>query len=384
MPSAITKCAGSVLLISRILRSILWFANIRPSGNGLTFIAFQSKNRGSMPTFILFLFRLSRLLSSGHAAVAVENAALRPQLAAFQRQRRRPVLTSLDRLFWVGLPLLWKRWRSPLIYVRADTVVRWQRERFRRFWARLSKRNPRRRGRPATGVEIRRLIDGMAAANPLSRAPRIHGELKMLGIEISERDRLPASPQVAATARPDLGDLPAQPRWSNGLDGLLHRAHDRDKGAVRVHGAGTSPSRGTAFQCDGASLCSLDVPTDHRSLRQSECASASPPRSRPHLRQRSSFADRITADRRSARCAPESPAESIRRTADRLDPQGLPGAFRDPQREASPANLEFLFRLQSRIKDSFRTRKAMSACPAGLKCRKDRQYSAHRRPASRL
>jgi hypothetical protein len=70
-----------------------------------------------MPTLVLFLLRFARLLFSGHAAVAVENAALRLQLAAFQRKRRRPVLTSLDRLFWVGLSLLWKRWRSPLIYV---------------------------------------------------------------------------------------------------------------------------------------------------------------------------------------------------------------------------------------------------------------------------
>ena len=140
-----------------------------------------------MPSLVLFLFRFARLLFSGHTAVAVENAALRLQLAAFQRQRKRPVLTSLDRLFWVGLSRLWKRWRAPLMYVQADTVVRWQRERFRRFWARLSRRNRRRRGRPATAVEIRRQIDEMAKANPLWRAPRIHGELKMLGIQISER-----------------------------------------------------------------------------------------------------------------------------------------------------------------------------------------------------
>ena len=117
-----------------------------------------------MPTLVLFLFRFARLLFSGHAVVAAENAALRLQLAAFQRQRRRPVLTSRDRLFWVALSLVWRRWRSPLMYVRADTVVRWQRERFRRFWARVSRRNRRRRGRPATAVEIRRLIDEMASS----------------------------------------------------------------------------------------------------------------------------------------------------------------------------------------------------------------------------
>ena len=77
--------------------------------------------------------------------------------------------------------------RADLTYVQPDTVLRWQRERFRKFWARLSRVNRRLRGRPATAVKIRRLIEGMVAANPLWRAPRIHGELKMLGIEISER-----------------------------------------------------------------------------------------------------------------------------------------------------------------------------------------------------
>jgi len=134
------------------------------------------------------------------SAVAMENAALRVQLVAFQRKRKRPTLTSFDRLFWVGLSLLWTGWRAPLVYVRADTVVRWQRERFRRFWARRSRVKQRHRGRPATAVEIRRLIERMVAANPLWRAPRIHGELTMLGIEISERTvsrilrRLPRPP----------------------------------------------------------------------------------------------------------------------------------------------------------------------------------------------
>jgi len=117
----------------------------------------------------------------------MENAALRVQLAAFQRKRQRPMLTAFDRLFWVGLSLIWNGWRAALRYVQPDTVVRWQRERFRKFWARLSRGNRRRRGRPATAVEIRRLIERIVAANPLWRAPRVHGELMMLGIEISER-----------------------------------------------------------------------------------------------------------------------------------------------------------------------------------------------------
>jgi len=140
-----------------------------------------------MLVFFLSIFRLVRLLMSGNGAVAMENTALRLQLAAFQRKRKRPVLTAFDRLFWVGLSLIWNGWRAALVYVQPDTVIRWQRERFRKFWARLSRVNRGRRGRPATAVEIRRLIERMVAANPLWRAPRIHGELTMLGIEISER-----------------------------------------------------------------------------------------------------------------------------------------------------------------------------------------------------
>jgi hypothetical protein len=124
-----------------------------------------------MPALLVSVIRFVRLLLSGHQAIAIENAALRLQLAAFRRKRKRPVLTSFDRLFWVGLSHVWQTWRSPLFYVQADTVVRWQRERFQKFWA----------------IEIRRLIDRMVAANPLWRAPRLHGELKMLGIRISER-----------------------------------------------------------------------------------------------------------------------------------------------------------------------------------------------------
>src|SRR5215469_10838415 len=74
-----------------------------------------------MPTLFLCLFRFFRLLVSGHQAVALENAALRLQLAAFRPNRRRPVLTTLDRMFWITLRRWWSGWRDPLLYVQADT-----------------------------------------------------------------------------------------------------------------------------------------------------------------------------------------------------------------------------------------------------------------------
>jgi putative transposase len=106
-----------------------------------------------MAVLLLFVFRFVRLLLSGHQAVAIENAALRMQIAAFQRKRKRPLLTTLDRMFWIGLRSLSRDWRKPLLYVQADTLVRWQRERFRRFWAKLSQPQRRRRGRPRTATD---------------------------------------------------------------------------------------------------------------------------------------------------------------------------------------------------------------------------------------
>src|SRR6266478_10213643 len=70
-----------------------------------------------MPDLLLSVIRFVRLLLSGHQAVAIENAALRLQLAAFRRKRKRPVLTSFDRLFWVGFV-------SRLAHLARTAVVR--------------------------------------------------------------------------------------------------------------------------------------------------------------------------------------------------------------------------------------------------------------------
>jgi putative transposase len=114
--------------------------------------------------------------------LALENLVLRQQLATFKHRHPRPRLTDADRLFWVWLSSIWSGWRSSLHIVQPDTVVRWHRQGFRYYWRWKS----RPRGRPKIDPEIRDLILRMCQANPLWGAPRIHGELLKLGIEISE------------------------------------------------------------------------------------------------------------------------------------------------------------------------------------------------------
>jgi putative transposase len=138
-----------------------------------------------MITLLLHVLRLLPFLFGGHRQLAVENLALRQQLAAYKRTTARPKLRTTDRLFWIGLARVWAGWRQPLVIVTADTVLRWQRRRFREYWSKLSGRSTG--GRPAVHAEIKTLITRMATANPLWGAPRIHGELLKLGIDVAER-----------------------------------------------------------------------------------------------------------------------------------------------------------------------------------------------------
>jgi putative transposase len=91
-----------------------------------------------MVSFLLGLFRLIWLFGKGHPAVVLENLALRQQLAIYQRKPQRPRIAGRDRWFWIALSVASRNWRKALVVVRPDTVVRWQRERFRRYWAHVA------------------------------------------------------------------------------------------------------------------------------------------------------------------------------------------------------------------------------------------------------
>src|SRR5262245_40194134 len=98
--------------------------------------------------------------------LALENLALRQQLAVWKARRPRPRLTETDRIFWVLLSRLWRSWRHSLQLVRPETVLGWHRQGFRRYWAWKSRR---RSGRPVITAELRELIRRMSRANPLLR-----------------------------------------------------------------------------------------------------------------------------------------------------------------------------------------------------------------------
>ncbi len=135
----------------------------------------------------ILLYLLDCVFSNfrSRAALQLEIIALRHQLEVLQRTRPARVrLTRLDRMFWLLLYRLWPRCLDAVVFVKPETVIAWHRKGFRALWTWKSR--PRRRGRPPLPAEVRTLIRRMSRENPLWGAPRLHGELLKLGIEISQ------------------------------------------------------------------------------------------------------------------------------------------------------------------------------------------------------
>ena len=149
----------------------------------------------------LFFGLLSRCVSS-RRDLLLENLALRQQLAVLKARHPQPRFAAPDKLFWVLLRGLWPGWKQALVLMQPETVVGWHRAGFKLYWKWLSRhRSPG--GRRCVSKELRELIFRMVAENQTWGAPRIHGELKMLGFNISERTvlrwmrRAPRHPEPA-------------------------------------------------------------------------------------------------------------------------------------------------------------------------------------------
>jgi putative transposase len=117
-----------------------------------------------MLELLLVVARALALALRGHQELVLENLALRQQLTAMKRSANRPRLERGDRLFWIALARVWQNWRTGLVVVQPDTVVRWHRDWLRRRWTRRSKGRPG--GRPPLDQQIRVLVRDMATANP--------------------------------------------------------------------------------------------------------------------------------------------------------------------------------------------------------------------------
>ena len=118
------------------------------------------------------------------ARLEAEIVMLRHQLNVLRRRvPSKPKFAMADRLLFVWLYRLFPSVLNAIAIVRPETIIRWHRTGFRLYWRWKSRA---RGGRPKIPMEIRRLIREMSLANRLWGAPRIHGELLKLGIEVAQ------------------------------------------------------------------------------------------------------------------------------------------------------------------------------------------------------
>ena len=125
-----------------------------------------------------------RGLMADRARLALENLALRQQLAVLKRTTPRLTIPRWDRVFWVWLSRLWAGWRFVLVLGQPETVIRWYRQGFRLYWRWKAQAGPV--GRPPVEREIRNLIRRMAREKPLWNALRIAAELHFLGYRVAD------------------------------------------------------------------------------------------------------------------------------------------------------------------------------------------------------
>src|SRR6476661_606828 len=132
----------------------------------------------------LFYFALAARASAlkSKLRLEAENTVLRHQLIVLRRRRHGRVrLTNNDRWFFIQLYRWFPSILQVLTIIRPETLVRWHRAGFRRYWRWKSRSQG---GRPQIDTELRVLIQRLSVENPLWGAPRIHGELLKLGFEV--------------------------------------------------------------------------------------------------------------------------------------------------------------------------------------------------------
>ena len=260
------------------------------------------------------IFGMVMDLLRSRVALEAEVVVLRQQINVLRRTRpKRPPFISIDRLILGGVCRLFPKMYDALAIVRPDTVIRWHRAGFRSYWRWKSRH---RCGRPAVPLEIRRLIREMSIANPLWGAPRIHGELLKLGIEIGQTSV--AKYMARRRAPPSQGWNTFLRNHADGIAAMdlfvVPTIFFRRLFGLLIMGHGWS---------DRASDGRMDRQPTHSSLRLGANPSLPDPGPRWRTRRNIHASGSVHRYSRSPNVSSLTLAKRIRRTADRIDPQGM-------------------------------------------------------------
>src|SRR6201989_3279964 len=198
-------------------------------------------------------------------SLEAENTILRHQLNVLRRQSpKRPTFGMLDRLIFAGFYPFGPKVLGALAIVKPETVIKWHRAGFRSYWRWKSRR---RGGRPTVALEIRKLIRERSIANPLWGAPRIHGELLKLGIDIGQTSV--AKYMARRREPPSQGwrNVPSQSCRRHRGDGSVCRADNLVPPALWIADHGARRARYSVVWRHSASDRRMDRKSDYGSMR---------------------------------------------------------------------------------------------------------------------
>ena len=234
--------------------------------------------------WLVFKYTLAavRAAARERRELALENIALRHQVEVLTRSRRRPQLRPADRLLWSSLSRVWPSWRRHVVIVQPDTVVRWHRTAWRRYWRWKSRGG--KRGRPRIGPELAELIRRMTRENPRWGHMRVLGELRKLGFHSQPADG-PSLPE-GRPARPpvELAHVPGEPPTRDLGVRLLHGAHALVPDALRLFLHRPRPQDRDVRERHGASDCGVGVASADRRDTMGDRAALLDPGSGPFVR----------------------------------------------------------------------------------------------------
>lgn len=235
------------------------------------------------------------------ATLEAEIWVLRQQLNVLRRSSpKRQSFGTIDRLIFVGLYRLFPKACDALAIVKPDTIIRWHRAGFRSYWRWKSRS---RGGRPTVPPEIRRLIREMSIANALCGAPRIHGELLKLGIDIGQSSvaKYMVKKTTATVAR--LEDIPSQSCGWDRCDGYVRGSNDLVPPSLWLVDPAAQSARDPVAWSYRTSDCGMDRQSTWRGLRLGTNSSISDPGSGWRLRRSLPPATSITGYSRSTNIA---------------------------------------------------------------------------------
>ena len=198
------------------------------------------------------------------SSLAAEILVLRHQINVLRRHSpKRQTFSSADRLIFAWLYRLAPTVLNALAIVKPETVIKWHSAGFRSYWRWKSRRGG---GRPTVPPKVRKLIREMSIANPLWGAPRIHGELLKLGIDVGQTS-VAKYIQKTRTTVARLEDVSAQSCGWDRCDGYVRRADNLVPPALRIADHGARPTTYFVVWRHSSPKCGMDRKSGHGSMR---------------------------------------------------------------------------------------------------------------------